>query len=77
MKNEVLVRSGLAIALVVLSAVGAYASPPLIPSTGIDFEGMVSEAVVVIGTCVLAIVGAYFAFKAVKVALRWAGKIGG
>ena len=48
-----------------------------LPDTGIVFADLVNAAVLVIGGCVSAVVLAYFAFKAIKIGLRWSGVMGG
>lgn len=65
-------------ALLALAFVGVDAMAQVtLPSTGIVFADYIAAAVTLIGVGVAAVVGAYFAFKAVKIFLRWAGRIGG
>ena len=45
-----------------------------IPDSGIDMAGYVTAAILAIGGVVAVVVGGYFAFLLIKVAMRWAGK---
>lgn len=57
----------------------AQTTGPEIPDLGPDLniKLLVGQAITVIATAVGACVAAYFAFLAVKIALRYAGKMGG
>lgn len=48
-----------------------------LPDTGIDTAGHVSVAITALGEIVLVIVGGFFAFKVIHLALRWVGRISG
>ncbi len=66
----------LGVALVVGGS-AAFATGVTLPDTGVDVPGTVTAMVTFLGTAVASIIGAYAAFKAIKVALRWFGRIGG
>jgi|GEM_PF-5903144 len=55
----------------------AMADGPSLPSTGVEVGALATLAIAALGAIVVTIVGGYFAFKLIKLALRWVGKIGG
>lgn len=71
----------LCVALVV--AVAGFLAPGLalaqsvIPVTGVDVGAFAEEAIASLGVVVLVIVGGFFAFKLIKLALRWVGRMAG
>jgi hypothetical protein len=48
-----------------------------IPTTGVDIGAYATAAITALGAVVLVIIGGYFAFKLIKLGLRWVGKLGG
>ena len=67
----------LALLLVFANADLARAEPVVLPDTGVDLPGTVTAMVTFLGTAVAAIILAYAAFRAIRMALRWFGRIGG
>ena len=75
------------VAIVACSGKSAFAlsppPPPPPPTIGetvaaaVPFAAIIQAAVLVIGGCISAVVLAYFAFKAIKIALRWCDCMGG
>ena len=47
------------------------------PVTGLDVELLISTAITGVGVLVGAALAGYFAFKIIKVGLRWFGRVGG
>lgn len=76
MKNLKNIGVASVLMLSVFIAEKSYAVVTL-PTTGVDLEEYVLAAATLIGTAVAAVIGAWFAFKAIKIGLKWAGKIGG
>jgi len=71
-----------AIALMAMFVLGVSASVVradaiTLPTTGVDLPGTVDATVTLLGAAVAAIVLAYAAFKTIKMALRWFGRVGG
>jgi uncharacterized membrane protein len=65
------------VALVAFSS-SAWATDPItLPDTGVDLEGLIGALLTSLGVAVTVIVGGFFAFKLIKVAMRWVGTIGG
>lgn len=71
---------GLIVALAVM-AFGAFNSVAqaavTIPDTGVDMDEWVTAAITGLGAIVVVVIGGYFAFKLIKLCLRWVGRIGG
>lgn len=61
--------------LAVVSAASAQGAE--LPDTGVDMEDLLGLAITGLGAIVVVVVGGYLAFKLIKLALRWVGKIGG
>ncbi len=55
---------------------GVAAAAVTIPDTGVDMDEWVTAAITGLGAIVAVVIGGYFAFKLIKIALRWVGKIG-
>ncbi|TWT86789.1 hypothetical protein Mal64_36190 [Pseudobythopirellula maris] len=60
------------LAMVAAVATPAFATDPLLPTTGVDVAGMVTETVTELGSIVSVIVAAFFAFLLIRKGLRWA-----
>lgn len=67
----------LALALVMCATSQSFATGVTLPDTGVDVPAIVTATVTFMGTCVSAIILAYAAFRGLKVAMRWFGKVGG
>lgn len=61
-----------ALVLMLVLAPVAWATDPLLPSTGVNISAMVTEVVTSLGAIVAVIVAAFFAFLLIRKALRWA-----
>lgn len=65
-------------ALALLALVGSAVSQAQVTVTDVvGVEDYITAAITTLGTIVGVAVGGYFAFKLAKIALRWAGRIGG
>lgn len=72
-------RMVLHLAVALVACLGAasmsFATAPTIPDVGVDFPGLVTAAGTALGTTVVAIVGVYFGFLIVRLAMKWSKKI--
>ena len=65
-----------ALALVALvGTVSAKADTVTLPDTGANISGLVSAGITAIGAIVAVIVGGYFAFLVIKLAMKWARRM--
>ena len=48
-----------------------------LPDTGVDISEYVTAAATVLGAAVATVIGVFFAYRIIKITLRWTGKIGG
>lgn len=74
-----LIRGRTAMAIVACAALGAScmarADTVTLPDTGANISGLVTAGIQAIGAIVAVIVGGYFAFLVIKLAMKWARKL--
>lgn len=73
--KQMLRKVGASAAALALFATPAYAAAD--PITGLDVEALITTAILGIGVLVGAALAGYFAFKIIKIGLRWFGRSGG
>lgn len=76
-KHAKAVTAAVAVGALTLGSAVASAQDTTLPSTGVDMTGLVTAAITFLGGIVVVVVGGYFAFKMIKIALRWVGRLGG
>lgn len=65
----------LAACILATVAGGAHASTVTLPDTGANISGLVTAGITAIGAIVALIVGGYFAFLVIRLAMKWARRI--
>jgi hypothetical protein len=77
MKYLSIVAAGLVLALACMPLLAEDSGSNItLTNTGINFAGSVGTVVVALGAIVLAVLGGVFAFKIIRIGLRWLNGLG-
>jgi len=66
-------------AMFLTGAASAFADAPTLPTPlgdGVTLSDYITVAIGGLGGIVVTVIGGYFAFKLIKIGLRWVGRIG-
>lgn len=77
LSNSKAVAGAVAVAAITMATTVVRADAPTLPSTGVEVGTLVGLTIVALGAIVATIVGGHFAFKLIRFALRWVGKVAG